>query len=289
MGDMRLSAMVRPPLATIESLSPSVPSLDEAARESIERQVRILLRCGLSGSDLARELHRMAERVPRADTGTLDNQERTGESAPTREVALATQVLSEWCTDPKYSDRQGRPRVLPKGGRRSVTALTRRISRTLDVERVIEFLMYTGTIARCGRGYRVARQWVLTRSTPELNSFWSLRALLHTLRTLEHNLDSPLSTPSWFYRIAERANVPVRKVPEIHRMVDRKGMALLMWFDRFLHACAAERQEGEPVVWYGIGLQQFESEASASAARWRHRPKGSYPRTNRTRARASSP
>lgn len=289
MGDLRLSAMVRPPLATIESLSPSVPSLGEAARESIERQVRILLRCGLSGSDLARELHRMGERVLRADTGTLDDQERTDESAPTREVALATQVLSEWCTDPKYSNRHGRPRVLPKRGRRSVAALTRRISRTLDVERVIEFLMYTGTIARCGGGYRVVRQWVSTRSTPELNSFWSLRALVHTLRTLEHNLDSPLSTPSWFYRIAERANVPVRKVPEIHRMVDRKGMALLMWFDRYLHACAAERQEGEPVVWYGIGLQQFESGASASVARWRHQSKRSHPSGSRPRTRTASP
>jgi hypothetical protein len=82
--------------------------------------------------------------------------------------------------------------------------------------------------------------------------------------------------------------VPVRKVPEIHRMVDRKGMALLMWFDRFLHACAAERQEGEPVVWYGIGLQQFESEASPNATRWRRRPKGNHPRRKRTRGQAGS-
>lgn len=287
MGDLRSRAIVRPPLATIESLSPSVPSLDEAARESIERQVRILLRCGLSGSDLARQLHRMAERVLRADAGGFKNQERTGESAPTREVALATQVLSEWCTDPKYFDRQGRPLVLPKGGRRSVAALTRRISRTLDVERVIGFLTYTGAIARSGGGFRVVRRWVSTRSTPELNSFWSLRALLHTLRTLEHNLDSPLSTPSWFYRVAERADVPVRKVPEINRMVDRKGMALLQWFDRLLHACAAQREQGEPVVWYGIGLQQFESEASQSAVRVRRRAKRSHPPRNR--ARASSP
>jgi hypothetical protein len=109
------------------------------------------------------------------------------------------------------------------------------------------------------------------------------------LRTLEHNLDSPLATPSWFYRIAERADVPLRKVPEIARMVDLKGMALLKWFDWYLHTCAAERERGEPVVWYGIGLQQFESEASPSAARWQRRPKGSYPRRNRARTRASSP
>ena len=289
MGDLRLGARVRPRLATIGSLSPSAPSLDEAARESIEREVRILLRCGLSRPDLAGELQRMAERVLRPDGRGLQNREGVGKSTPTREIALANQVLSEWCTDPKYCDRQGHPLVLPKRGRRSIAALTRRISRMLNVERVIEYLMYTGTVVRSGGGYRVARRWVSTRSTPKLNSFWSLRALLHTLRALEHNLDSPLSTPAWFYRVAERTDVPVRKVPEIHRMVDRKGMALLKWFDRFLHACAAEREQGEPVVWYGVGLQQFESEASSSGARSRRRKKGSHPPKKSARVRASLP
>jgi len=250
MGDLRFRATGRPPLTSAKSLSPSVPSLDEAAREAIERQVRILLRCGLSRSDVARELHRVAKRTMPPDS-QVEDRKVADESARIREVALATQVLSEWCTDPKYFDSQGRPLVLPKRGRRSVAALTRRISRTLDVEQVIGFLIYTRALARSGRGYRVVRRWVSTRSTPEANSFWSLRALVQTLRTLEHNLDNPFTTPSWFYRIAERADVPIRKVAEIDRMVDRKGMALLKWFDRYLHTCAAERERGEPTVWYG--------------------------------------
>jgi hypothetical protein len=261
--------------------------LDEAAREAIERQVRILLRCGLSRSDLASELRRVAERVLRADSHALKSQQRPDRSALVRLVALATQILSEWCTDPKYFDGQGSPLVLPKWGRRSVAALTRRISRTLDVEQVIEYLTYTGTIARSGAGYRVVRRWVSTRSAPEINSFWSLRALVQTLRTLEHNLDSPFTTPSWFYRIAERADVPIRKVPEIDRMVDRKGMAFLKWFDRYLHTCAAERERGEPAVWYGIGLQRFESDSRALVRR-QPPSKSNHPRKRRSR-RASSP
>ena len=286
MGDLRLSAIVRPPLATVESLSPPLPSLDEAARESIERQVRILLRCGLSPSDVAGELHRVAKRVIRADS-YAELQEVAEKSALTRKVALAMQVLSEWCTDPKYFDAQGCPLVLPKRGRRSVAALTRRISRALDVEEVIEFLIYTRTIVRSGRGYRVLRRWVLTRGTPEANSFWSLRALVQTLRTLEHNLDNPFTTPSWFYRVAERADVPIRKVPEIDRMVDRKGMAFLKWFDRYLHTCAAEREPGELAVWYGIGLQRFESDTTALMRRQQRPSKGSDPRRRRPRRRAS--
>lgn len=288
MGDQRLRAAVRPRLRSVKSLSPSIPSLDEAAREAIERQVRILLRCGLSRSDLAGELHRVAKQVMRSDSRAA-NQEEADESALTREVALATQVLSEWCTDPKYSDAQGDPLVLPKQGRRSLAALTRRISRSLDVEQVVEFLMYTRTIARSGGGYRVVRRWVSTRGTPDANSFWSLRALVQTLRTLEHNLERPFTTPSWFYRIAERADVPIRKVPEIDRMVDRKGMVFLKWFDRYLHTCAAERERGEAAVWYGIGLQRFESDSSALVRRRVRRPKSNRSRQRSSRYRASAP
>ena len=287
MGDLRLRAAVRPRLRSVKSLSPSIPSLEEAAREAIERQVRILLRCGLSRSDLAGELHRVAKQAMRSDSRAA-NQDEPDESSLTREVALATQVLSEWCTDPKYSDAQGDPLVLPKRGRRSVAALTRRISRSLDVEQVVEFLMYTRTIARSGGGYRVVRRWVSTRGTPDANSFWSLRALVQTLRTLEHNLERPFTTPSWFYRIAERADVPIRKVPEINRMVDRKGMAFLKWFDRYLHTCAAERERGEPSVWYGIGLQRFESDSSPLVARQGRRSKRDPP-TRRSRRRARLP
>lgn len=288
MGDLRLRATVRPRLRSVKSLSPSIPSLDEAAREAIERQVRILLRCGLSRSDLAGELHRVAKQVMRSDSRAT-NQEEADESALTRDVALATQVLSEWCTDPKYSDAKGDPLVLPKRGRRSMAALTRRISRSLDVEQVVEFLMYTRTIARSGGGYRVVRRWVSTRGTPDANSFWSLRALVQTLRTLEHNLERPFTTPSWFYRIAERADVPIRKAPEIDRMVDRKGMVFLKWFDRYLHTCAAERERGEPTVWYGIGLQRFESDSSALVRRRVRRPKSNRSRQRSSRYHASSP
>jgi hypothetical protein len=289
MGDLGFKATVRPPLTKVNRLSPSVLSLDEAAREAIERQARILLRCGLSRSDIADELSRVAEQIRRTDSRALGNEDKIGKPKPSREIALANQVLSEWCTDPDYFDRQGRPLVLAKRGRRSVAALTRRIGRTLDVERVIEYLTSTGTIARSRAGYRVVRRWVSTRATPQANSFWSLRALLQTLSGLEHNLDRPFTTPSWFYRIAERADVPIRKVPEIDRMVDRRGMALLKWFDRYLHTCAAEREPGEPAVWYGVGLQRFESDSSALVRRRERRSTSSPLLRRRSRRRASSP
>src|SRR5579863_10009700 len=111
MGDLRFRTTVRPPLTSVNRLSPSLPSLDEAAREAIERQVRILLRCGLSRSDIAAELHRVAKGVLRGDSHP-GSQEVAEESALTREVALAMQVISEWCTDPKYFDGEGRPLVL---------------------------------------------------------------------------------------------------------------------------------------------------------------------------------
>jgi hypothetical protein len=268
MGERRFSASMRAPLESAKRAASRTSLLDARAREAIERLVRMLTRCGLSRADVSRELHRAADQVLEAPDSLLQEGAPPGEVPVRGEFALASQVLSEWCTDPKYADAGGRPAALPKHGRRSLAVLTRRISRSLDVKQVIEYLTRTGSIERSGsRRYRVVRRWVLTRGTGTPNHFWSLGALLHTLRTLEHNLRSPSRARSWFYRIAERTDVPLRKVAEIDRLVDRKGMAFLRWFDAYLHQCAAERRPGEPTVWYGLGVQRFQRDAALPAPR----------------------
>lgn len=258
MGERRSRAVTRTPRASPEESFAAALPLAETARESIERHVRMLVRCGLPRWEIARALQSIAHALLKGGDSRRQEPDISAGALRPREAALASQVLTEWCTDPTYSDERGQPLALPKRGRRSVGTLARRISRSLDVEEVVAYLKHTGTIARSGRRYRIVRQWVLTRGTGEPNYFWSLHALLQTLRTLEHNLQSQVAAPSWFYRIAERAHVPARKVGEIDRLVGRKGMAFLRWFDAYLHQCAAEREPGEPTVWYGLGLQRFE-------------------------------
>lgn len=255
MRDLRLRAARQRPSASHASIEARPRSLDAIARDSIERHTRILIRAGISRADISRALLKIAEAVLQ-DKDTLRQDLATPARAPPpREVALASQVLAEWCTDPKYADAEGRPLRLPMRGRRSVAALVRRIGRSLDVERVLQQLLNTGTVERCARRYRVARRWVLHRGAVDPNDFWGLRALDQTLRTLEHNIHHELMVP-WFHRIAERADVPARKLPEIDRLLERRGMAFLDWFDAYLHRCAAERKAGEPTVWCGIGLQR---------------------------------
>lgn len=258
MAERRSSAITRLSRVSPERTSPLGSSLDERARESLNRHVRLLIRCGLSRPELARELQGIAATLLEGKESTRQTPSTQPGALRPRGAALASQVLTEWCTDPKYSDGQGRPVALPKHGRRSMVTLARRISRSLDVEEVIAYLKHTGTIARSGRRYHIVRQWVSTRGTGEPNYLWSLHALAQTLQTLEHNLESQITAPSWFYRIAERAHVPACKVAEIDRLLERKGMALLRWFDAYLHQCALERRPGERTVWYGLGLQRFE-------------------------------
>lgn len=264
MRDLRLRAARQTPSASRASIVASAWSLETIARDSIERHTRILIRAGLSRPDISRALLKIAEAVLQ-DKDTLRQDLATpARPPPRREVALASQVLAEWCTDPKYADTEGRPLKLPMRGRRSVAALVRRIGRSLDVERVLQQLLNTGTVERCAGRYRVARRWVLHRGAVDPNDFWGLRALDQTLRTIEHNIHHELMAP-WFHRIAERADVPARKLPEIDRLLERRGMAFLDWFDAYLHRCAAETKPGEATVWCGIGLQRSQYDTSASA------------------------
>ena len=267
---------------------PATVPLDASARESIERQVRVLVRCGFSRPDISRELQSAAQGVLRETDSLARSHKALPAPSLPREITLASQVLSEWCTDPHYSDARGLPLALPKHGRRSVAALARRISRSLDVEQVLDYLIHTKAVQRSGRWYRVLSRWVSTRSTGGPNYLWSLRTLIQTLTILEHNLESQQTTPSWFHRLAERADVPLSKVAQIDRLVDRKGMAFLRWFDAYLHQCAAERRPGEPTVWYGIGLQRFESDSGPLVARQGRRSKRDPPK-RRSRRRARLP
>lgn len=288
MRDLRLRATRQTPSANRARIEACPRSLETMARDSIERHTRILIHAGLSRADISRALLKVAESVLK-DKDTLRQELSTpARPPPRREVTLAPQVLAEWCTDPKYADAEGRPLKLPIRGRRSVATLVRRINRSLDVERVLQQLVHTGTVERCARRYRVTRRWVYSRGSVTPSDFWGLRALDQTLRTIEHNTHYEIMAP-WFHRIAERADVPARKLPEIDRLLERRGMAFLDWFDAYLHRCAAEKKAGEPTVWCGIGLQRYQYDTSAHEIASRSRGGSRRKLASRPKRRAGAP
>ncbi len=231
--------------------------------ECIGRLARILEGCGIPRAAIAQSLHDMAD--------NLLASERSGTQPPAKvitrrkvrsEIPLAHQLVTEWSRDPRYTDEQGNARPLFKRGRQSVTTLLRRLHRSASVDEILSYLLETKTVERVGNRYRLRRMWVLLRGSAPHNS-WSLRYTHATLGTAKNNLRPATEAPARFQRLAEHAEIPKSKVPLFAAEVERKGSALLKWFDGLLRSYAAERRDGEEVVWLAVALQMSQNGGDA--------------------------
>lgn len=223
--------------------------LPQMARECIRRLTRILYGCGISEQAIARGLYEAADELLTSPPAA--SMRWPSPSRP--DLPLAHQLITEWCRNPRYTYR-GKPRPLPKEGPRSMTSLARTLNRAASVDEVVAYLLATQTVERVGQRYRPRSQWVLLRGS-DFHSWWSLRYTHATLGTAEHNLFTGLDTPARFERLVEHTQVPVSQVTRVAEQLERRGMALLKWFDRLLRSCAAHRQAGEATAWVGIALQ----------------------------------
>jgi hypothetical protein len=66
---------------------------------------------------------------------------------PRRSISLASQVFARWLTDPRYRDRAGKPRRLPRSGSgRSFESLSRELSSDVHPRTVLEELTRLGLV-----------------------------------------------------------------------------------------------------------------------------------------------
>jgi hypothetical protein len=225
-------------------------------REAVGHFTRLLLEC--FERDVVVELLRVAIASAQAYVPS-DRPSDTSLDHWAHEFAAAHQIVSDWWTDLQYLDTHGRPRPLTKRGPRSVESLVRRVSPSLDVDDALRYLVQTGTVERTGSRYIAVRRWVSTLGSHGSSGRGScLRTVGDLLRTLEHNLLPGEPSEGWFQRFAENTRVPISKIPEIERHLERKGMPFLKWWDAYLRRCANDRRAGEPTVRFGIGIYRFE-------------------------------
>lgn len=231
--------------------------------ECIDRLTRILEGCGIPRAAIAQSLHDIADKLVASENASTQPPAKVIARRKARsEIPLAHQLVTEWSRDPRYTDEQGNTRPLFKRGRQSVTTLLRRLHRSASVDDILSYLLETQTVERLGNRYRLRRGWVLLRGSAPHNS-WSLRYTHATLGTAENNLRPATEAPARFQRLAEHAEIPRSKVPLFAAEVERKGSALLKWFDGLLRSYAAERREGEEVVWLAVALQMLQHDGDA--------------------------
>lgn len=245
----------RPPYGMDRTSESVLPAM---GKECITRLTHILEGCGVPRRTIARSMYEEANRLLASEDLNNPSPARAiAARAPRSELPLAYQAVTEWCRNPGYTDDKGNPRPLFKHGRQSVTTLVRSLHRSASADDILSYLLETQTVERVGRRYRPRRGWVLLRGSAPHN-WWSLRYTHATLGTAESNLRPATEALARFQRLAEHAAVPKSKVPLVSAQLERKGMALLKWFDGLLRSYAAERREGEDTVWLAVAVQMLQ-------------------------------
>ena len=190
-----------------------------------------------------------------------------------RELPEAAHLVTLWCTSPDYVDERGAPRRLPaRGRRRSLEALARRVSPSLNVDEILHYLIKTQTLRKVGRTYALTRRWVHVHGLEGYAHTRSVRALVGLLRTLEHNLSAPTGSDSWFEFAADNLHFPVSQLPAFDQRLRREGLGCLRKLDLFMQQCAAERDPAEPTVWLGVDMHRFQQDPAVNPARRRQSP-----------------
>jgi Family of unknown function (DUF6502) len=249
------------------SLPKRTSTLDSQAIEAVVRFVRVLARCGCTPKDIAQEVLKAGREVPKSWA-------QTARSA-IREIDVAVHVLTVWFAEPAYLDPKGNPRPLPlHGPGLSLEALSMRVDRSLDPQKVLRHLLDTRALRRLGTRYVPRDRLVSFRGSGGPDYSRSLRGLLAMLRTIEHNTAPARSTPGWFEVYALNPCFPAKDRAAFDRRLRQLGMRFLVQIDSDMHRRERRRKKGERTVPLGVAIYRFEEQPLHSRSR-RRRPKRS--------------
>jgi hypothetical protein len=184
----------------------------------------------------------------------------------TRRNRLA-RVLSGWFESPEYTDREGRPLLLPEGGPApSFAELVRVFSGDIYPAIVLDELLKGGAVRRTPEGLleAVARRYSTGGGEPA-----AIQQLGTTARdflaTLEHNLESPADA-RLFEDAALATSLDPDAVPLFRRLVRKRASAFLADIEGWLRE---HEQPGSPAgVRAGLMMQMFvDDDPDADAAK----------------------
>ena len=121
--------------------------------------------------------------------------------------------------------------------------------------------MATNTVKKVGARYQLTRPWILLQGKD--GPWFQLRYIHQALSTSINSLH-PRHDMARFQRMVEHVRVPISKLPLVERHLERRGMAVLKWFDDLLRRYATERQSEERGIWLAVALHLLQEEDGAS-------------------------
>lgn len=233
------------------------------ALEAIDRFARVLALTGMSREHMGYAFHEACARVPKRLL-------KSGQTLE-RELVDAAHILTLWLSDPNYLNRGGGPlRILSHGAQPSLDALIRRVNPELELDRVVKYLVRTGSVTKVGQRYAVRQRNVSFSSDPELAYAHGLQAVLGLLRTIEDNALPKKNRRLWFENMAGNPRFPARLRADFDTKLRRLGMDFLNRLDADMQRAEQSLRPGEPTVRMRVGLFQCEENSHRSSIRAPH-------------------
>jgi hypothetical protein len=220
------------------------------AREAIDRFARVLALTGMSREQMAYVFREACARAPKSllKSGQLLE----------RELVDAAHILTLWLSDPNYLDQYGEPlRIRSSGALPSLYALSKRLNPELKLDRMVKYLVRTGSVTRVGQRYVVRQRNVSFSSDPELAYAHGLQAVLGLLRTIEDNALPKKNQRLWLENMTGNPRVPARLRTEFDTKLCRLDMDFLNRMDADMQRAEQARPPGEPTVRLKVGLYQY--------------------------------
>lgn len=177
---------------------------------------------------------------------------------PAHKTTDATRVLSGWHQDREFTDKNGKPKVLPiTGDERSFWSLCQRFGGDVAVSTMLKELKRVKAVEQTPDGQvRALQRYYMP---VQFDSEWIANAgsVFGDLGTnINHNLTTSDDKPSRFLGRATNPTIDASAIPEFRVFVEEQGQAFLEKVDQWLteHQATQDEATGENAVRLGVGL-----------------------------------
>jgi len=180
----------------------------------------------------------------------------------------AARVVAGWVRDPRFHDERGTPRDLPtEGDGETFGDLVKSYSGDAPARAVLDELVRVGAVARLEDGrVRLAARSYIPR-TSEIDKMGILGSdVADLIATIGRNIDDPANAV--FQRKVCYDNLPAEVLPELKRMTEDRGQAVLESFDRWLSGRDRDvnpEAGGTGRKRAGVGIYYFEEDVDGEA------------------------
>jgi len=171
-------------------------------------------------------------------------------------------VIGGWRRDKRFLDREDRPRPLPLEGQEGFSSLVRHYSGDMTPRAVLDEMLRTGVAEiRDGRVTLLESGYIVKSGEGEKIHILGTD-VGDLIETIDHNITTP-EGDAFLQRRVSYDNIPETLMPEIRRVVHKKGKEFIIEIDRIISRYDRDVNpsvKGDGRRRAGLGIYYFEGD-----------------------------